>query len=71
MITLTPDAISAAKIILETAKTPAEGLRILVEAGGCSGFTYKMDLETETREGDDVVEADGVKIFIDDLSLAM
>jgi iron-sulfur cluster assembly accessory protein len=69
MITLTPDAISAARTILETAKTPADGLRIQVEAGGCSGFTYKMDLESETRDGDNVVEADGVKIFIDELSL--
>ena len=69
MITLTPDAISAARTILDTAKTPADGLRILVEAGGCSGFTYKMDLENETREGDNVVEADGVKFFIDELSL--
>jgi iron-sulfur cluster assembly accessory protein len=69
MISLTPDAIFAAKIILENAKTPAEGLRILVEAGGCAGFSYKMDLETEGRQGDAVVEADGVKIFIDDLSV--
>jgi len=69
MISLTPDAIFAAKIILENAKTPAEGLRILVEAGGCAGFSYKLDLETEARQGDAVVEADGVKIFIDDLSV--
>jgi iron-sulfur cluster assembly protein len=69
MITLTPDAISAARTILGAAATPADGLRILVEAGGCSGFTYKMDLENETREGDNVVEADGVKFFIDELSL--
>ena len=69
MITLTPDAISAARTILETAKTPADGLRVQVEAGGCSGFTYKMHLESEIREGDNVVEADGIKIFIDELSL--
>jgi iron-sulfur cluster assembly accessory protein len=69
MITLTPDAVSAARTILETATTPADGLRILVEAGGCSGFTYKMDLESATREGDNVVEAEGVKFFIDELSL--
>ncbi len=68
MISLTPDALSAAKTILATAKTPAEGLRIQVEAGGCSGFQYKMELETEAREGDEVVDADGVRIFIDDIS---
>jgi iron-sulfur cluster assembly protein len=68
MISLTPDALSAAKTILANAKTHAEGLRIQVEAGGCSGFQYKMELETEAREGDEVVDADGVKIFIDDIS---
>jgi iron-sulfur cluster assembly protein len=68
MISLTPDAISAAKTILSTAKTPAEGLRIQVEAGGCSGFQYKMELVTEAGAGDEVVDADGVKIFIDDVS---
>ncbi len=68
MISLTPDALAAAKTILSTAKTPAEGLRIQVEAGGCSGFQYKMELETEARAGDEVVETEGVKIFIDDIS---
>jgi iron-sulfur cluster assembly accessory protein len=68
MIDLTPNAISAVKTIISTAKTPAEGLRLQVEAGGCSGFQYKMELETEVREGDEIVEADGVKIFIDDIS---
>ncbi len=56
MISLTPDAISAARTILATASAPAEGLRIQVEAGGCSGFQYKMELETQAREGDEVVE---------------
>ncbi len=69
MITLTPNAISAARTILETAAAPADGLRIEVEAGGCSGFTYRMGLENETRDGDQIVETDGVKFFIDDLSL--
>ncbi len=71
MIVLTPDALSAARTILATAKTPAEGLRIQVEAGGCAGFSYKMELETEARDGDAVVDADGVKIFIDDLSAGL
>ena len=69
MITLTPNAISAARTILETAAAPAGGLRIEGEAGGCSGFTYRMGLENETRDGDQIVETDGVKFFIDDMSL--
>ncbi|MCW2316121.1 Iron-sulfur cluster assembly accessory protein [Rhodoblastus acidophilus] len=71
MIQLTPSAVSAAKTIVATAKEPARGLRILVEAGGCSGFMYKLELAPEQRDGDAVVEADGVQIFIDDLSQPM
>lgn len=71
MIQLTPSAVSAAKNLVGTARTPASGLRIMVEAGGCSGFMYKMELAPEEREGDAVVDADGVKIFIDDVSQPM
>ena len=45
------------------------GLRITVEGGGCSGFSYKMDL-ADTRNDDDVaVERDGATVLIDELSL--
>lgn len=44
-------------------------LRITVEGGGCSGFSYKMDL-TDTRNDDDIVfEKNGATVLIDDLSL--
>ncbi len=38
MITLTDNAISAVKSALSQAQTPAEGLRIMIQAGGCAGF---------------------------------
>ena len=68
MITLTPNAISAVKTALSNAATPAEGLRIMVEAGGCAGYKYLMGLERQAREGDAVIETEGVKVFIDDVS---
>ena len=44
-------------------------LRIAVEGGGCSGFSYKFDL-TDTRNDDDVaIEKNGATVLIDDLSL--
>ena len=44
-------------------------LRVAVEGGGCSGFSYLFDL-TDTRNDDDVViERDGARVLIDDLSL--
>src|SRR5690554_6716203 len=45
------------------------GLRVSVEGGGCSGFSYKFDL-VDSREDDDVaIEKDGATILIDELSL--
>jgi len=45
------------------------GLRVAVEGGGCSGFSYIIEL-TDTRNDDDtVIERDGARVLIDDLSL--
>ncbi|MCJ7995612.1 iron-sulfur cluster assembly accessory protein [Rhizobium cremeum] len=65
MITLTENAISAVKSALSKALEPAEGLRIMVEAGGCAGFKYMMGLESTVRDGDAVIDADGVKVYVD------
>ncbi len=44
-------------------------LRISVEGGGCSGFSYKYDL-TEEREDDDLmIERDGARVVVDPVSL--
>lgn len=66
MITLTESAISAVKSALSQAQAPADGLRIMVQTGGCAGFKYMLGLETITRQGDAVIEADGVKVFVDE-----
>ena len=44
-------------------------LRVAVEGGGCSGFSYRFDL-VDTRNDDDVaIEKDGATVLIDDLSI--
>jgi len=65
MIQLTDSAVSAVKTALSRSARPAEGLRIMVQAGGCAGLKYMMGLETAEREGDAVVQQGGVKLFID------
>lgn len=65
MIILTENAVSAVKLALSKAVEPAEGLRIMVEAGGCAGFKYMMGLESIEQEGDAVIDADGVKVYVD------
>ncbi len=51
------------------AESGKQALRVSVEGGGCSGFSYKFDL-AEAPQDDDVVIANGdAKVLIDSLSL--
>ena len=45
------------------------GLRVGVKGGGCSGLTYTLGFDPETRDGDSVIEQEGVKLFVDGKSL--
>jgi iron-sulfur cluster assembly accessory protein len=40
------------------------GLRVKVVGGGCSGLTYKMDIDQQ-RDGDKVFEHGGAKLLVD------
>lgn len=44
-------------------------LRVSVEGGGCSGFSYKFDLVQTKNEDDLALERDGATVLIDELSL--
>ncbi len=41
------------------------GLRVRVVPGGCSGFQYAMNIEEAPAETDEVVEAGGLRVFVD------
>jgi iron-sulfur cluster assembly accessory protein len=70
MISLTANAAAKVKGILEQEKEniPQGGLRIYVQGGGCSGFSYGMVLD-EAADGDQVFEKEGVKVIVDPMSL--
>ena len=44
-------------------------LRIGVKGGGCSGMTYTMGFYGDIKDGDTVIEKDGIKLFVDGKSL--
>jgi len=50
------------------AGTVGQGLRVVVEKGGCAGLQYTMTLDV-WRAGDTTVQRDGVSVFIDPASL--
>ena len=61
---------AAKRIVSVLAREPEmSALRVTVEGGGCSGFSYKIDLTNERNDDDVVIEKDGATVLIDDLSL--
>lgn len=64
MISLTPEAIAKLKSVF-SGPSAFTGLRIAVTGSGGSGFQYKMTLDKESATGDEIIELDGLKIFVD------
>jgi len=62
---------SAAKRInaILSGQVDADFLRVSVEGGGCSGFSYKFDFGRSMDDDDLVIEKDGAKVAIDSVSL--
>lgn len=62
---------SAARRVAEILKSKPVGsfLRVGVDGGGCSGFTYTYNLTTEQSDDDLVIERVGAKVVIDPVSL--
>ena len=66
---LTDQAIEKVKEILSQQDPKPTGLRVGVVGGGCSGFSYQMNFETESNGMDQVFEYDGLQVFVDQTSL--
>ncbi|HNR18425.1 MAG: iron-sulfur cluster assembly accessory protein [Bacteroidetes bacterium] len=66
MITVTEKAKEKAIELMEKDGKPVEAfIRVGVEGGGCSGLSYKLEFDTEIKEGDKVFEDKGIKIVCD------
>jgi iron-sulfur cluster assembly protein len=61
-IVLTDSAVGKIRTLLND--DVEKGLRVKVVGGGCSGLSYKMDLDI-ARQGDRIFERDGAKVIVD------
>ncbi|MFC0103337.1 iron-sulfur cluster insertion protein ErpA [Sphingopyxis terrae] len=68
-ITLSPAAAARVRWIAERKGRGEPALRLAVDGGGCSGFTYRFGLAESIDADDRVTETDGVKLVVDSISL--
>jgi iron-sulfur cluster insertion protein len=71
MLVITEKAGAKIKDLLAEEQKSHYGLRVYVAGGGCQGFQYGMTFEEQANPDDTVVEAHGVKVFIDAQSAPM
>lgn len=65
MFVMSDSAVDKAKEVLEAEGKAGWGLRVFVAGGSCCGPSFGMDIDEKPGEGDEVVEKNGLKVFID------
>jgi iron-sulfur cluster assembly accessory protein len=67
-IILTPRAAKRINEIMGD-EPPGSLLRISVNGGGCSGFSYAFDIARDRQEQDIAIERDGATVIVDPVSV--
>ena len=62
--TITPAAQKFMRMMLRVDGTGSSGFRLAVSPGGCSGLAADISVIAKPKDGDAVVERDGVKLFL-------
>ncbi len=70
-VILTETAAREVRSIVEQQELDADKvrLRVGVKGGGCSGFSYLLDLTETQKDSDEVFEQHGIKIIVDPKSM--
>jgi iron-sulfur cluster assembly protein len=71
VVSLTDAAVSKLQELTKEETNPAIGLRVYVYSGGCSGFRYGMMLEDAPTPEDQVLDASGIKVYVDGQSISL
>lgn len=69
MISVSEKALGKIKEILQAEQKPESLIRVGIKGGGCSGFTYILDIEDRQKESDQLFDFNGVKLVIDSKSV--
>ena len=69
IINISNSASERIREIISKANEDAIGLRIAVKSGGCAGYSYDMDYVSEINPTDELVEHEGVKVFVDQAAI--
>ncbi len=69
VLSLTDAAAGKLREITADEPNPNVGLRVYVYSGGCSGFRYGMMIEDAPTGEDQVMEASGIKVYVDTKSI--
>ena len=69
VVSLTDAASMKLRELTKEETNPDVGLRVYVYSGGCSGFRYGMMLEDAPTAEDRVMEASGIKVYVDGQSV--
>ena len=70
LINVSPAAATKINELLAEEGKTGSGLRVFVQGGGCSGFQYGLMIEESGGVGDQVFESNGVKLFVDPVSVS-
>lgn len=69
MISLTEQARTQLKTMMQQEGLSELGLRVFVSPGGCSGFNYGMQFEDTALEGDSIEALDDIQLYVDEFSV--
>lgn len=69
-IVVTETAMAEVRKFMEEQGAAADtaGLRVAVLPGGCSGFQYGLNIEDEPQEDDEILDSNGLRLFVDPFS---
>jgi iron-sulfur cluster insertion protein len=67
-IALTSKAVAKVQELIAQETAVSLNLRVYITGGGCNGFQYGFTFDEAVNDDDVVIEQDGIKLVVDELS---